>query len=135
MSDTEAPPLLSFLIARLHGRRDFLPRPVAVDDDAADQLRNLRIRDTHTPDWTYPGIQSDRFNIHIQDARASVVVVSLSSCGLAALEERHAPQTSEPRPLGPPPPGSMGDGSWVCLSPAEFGQLQQYSETEERLVV
>uniref|UniRef100_A0A8D3DW32 Diacylglycerol kinase n=1 Tax=Scophthalmus maximus TaxID=52904 RepID=A0A8D3DW32_SCOMX len=22
----------------------------------------------------------------------------------------------------------MGDGSWVCLSPAEFGQLQQYSE-------
>ncbi|CAB1445322.1 unnamed protein product [Pleuronectes platessa] len=22
----------------------------------------------------------------------------------------------------------MGDGSWVCLSPAEFNQLQQYSE-------
>lgn len=24
----------------------------------------------------------------------------------------------------------MGDGSWVCLSPAEFAQLQQYSECE-----
>ncbi|KAL3969337.1 regenerating islet-derived protein 4 [Sarotherodon galilaeus] len=24
--------------------------------------------------------------------------------------------------------GSMGDSSWVCLSPAEFSQLQQYSE-------
>ncbi|KAA8593075.1 hypothetical protein FQN60_018530, partial [Etheostoma spectabile] len=48
----------------------------------------------------------------------------ITSIPQAPLEDQHTPRHRAP-PLAS---GSMGDGSWVCLNPAEFTQLQQYSE-------